>query len=212
MKTIAVATSVVVAALVTLTAARASAQVGIPEGGEPEHRLHFTLDATATYGIGVYSALGGQLHGVGQRTVWNLGSATGSLDLGLVLGFQDEPQWLQYEVPKHLSNDAQRIHTWVTAGHTFHLGQQRRVGLGAHLFGGWTHVFSQAKVDDPSHGIQSKLADNYGVFNAGAVVKFDYRFSEYVGASVQAAYPFPISPSYVSTLFHVGVGLTAYLK
>jgi hypothetical protein len=49
---------------------------------------------------GAYSALGGLLHGVGQRTVWNAGSATGSLDLGLLVGFQGEPQWLQYEVPK----------------------------------------------------------------------------------------------------------------
>ena len=58
--------------------------------------VHFTLDATATYGIGTYSALGGQLHFVAFTPVWRTEHATGTLDLGLLVGVQDEPQFLQY--------------------------------------------------------------------------------------------------------------------
>ncbi len=206
-------TALAICALLVGSSAEAAAyEVGIPPGGEPSRSLHATLDATFTYGIGAYSALGMQLHALGQLSLWNTNRATGSFDFGVVVGVQDEPQALQYGIPQGLSNDAQRLNLWSTAGHTFHLGQRRRVGLGFHLFAGWTHVFSQATVIDPKHNLNTRLSDNYGLFNTGGMLKFDYRFSKYVGLSLQAVGPWPISASYVTTLFHVGVGLTGYLK
>ncbi len=184
----------------------------IGEGGETGRPVHVTLDATATYGIGAYSALGAQLHGVGYVPVWNTGYATGSLDFGALLGVQDEPQLFQYAVPEGLSNDARRINAWLTVGHSFHLGLLRRVRFGVHLFGGWTHVFTTATANDPVHGIHMSVSDNYGLPNVGGMLKLDYRFSRYLGLDVQAVGPFPVEPSYVTTLFHVGVGLTAYLR
>jgi len=192
--------------------AHAGPDVGIPEGGETAHRLHATVDATFTYGIGGYSALGVQAHAVGQLSVWNTRRATGTFDFGLVLGFQDEPQVLQYEIPAGQSNNAQRLNAWVTVGHTFHVGHRRRLGLGVHLFNGWTHVWSQAALKDPKHMVDQKLSDNYGLFNTGGMLKLDYRFSKYVGLSVQIVGPWPVAPSYVTTLFHVGIGLTGYLR
>jgi hypothetical protein len=204
----------IVAALLLLAAPRTTrAQtIGVPEGGETGHPVHVTLDAAATYGIGGYSALGAQLHAVGQLPVWNTGFATGTFDFGVVLGWQDEPEALQYAVPPTQDNDAQRLNAWVTAGHSFHMGQRRRATLGVHLFAGWTHVWSWATVVDERLDLDASASDDYGLFNAGALVKFDYRFSEWIGCHVQAAAPFGVGSSYVTTLFHVGIGLTAYLR
>jgi len=185
--------------------------VGIPAGGEPAKRLHVTLDATFTYGIGGYSALGAQLRGRGQLPLGNLGRSTGTFDFGLVLGIQDEPQALQYGAPPALSNDAQRLNAWVTVGHSFHMGQKRRASLGMYLYGGWTQVWSQAAMNDDAHDFHRSFSDSYGKPNAGGMLTFDYRFSTYLGFTLQAAAPFPVGPSYVITLFHVGVGLTGYV-
>lgn len=185
---------------------------GIPEGGDVLYTPHTTLDLAATYGIGGYSALGFQLHAKEQFSNWNTSVATGSFDLGLALGWQDEPQSLQFAQPKGQKNDAQRLNLWATLGHTFHMGRERRANLGFHLFGGWTHVWSTASLKMPDLGVDRASADNYGLWNAGAMLKFDYRLSRYVGFNLEATAPFyPMGMSYVRTLFHVGAGLTVYL-
>ena len=190
-----------------------AAEIGIPAGGERAGTLHATVDATFTYGIGGYSALGAQLHGVGLVSIWNTRLATGTFNFGALVGFQDEPMALQYGIAPGQTNDAQRLNLWVTIGHSFHMGVRRRASLGLHLFGGWTHVWSQASLVRPDLGIDRQVSDNYGLLNSGTLLKFDYRFSKYVGISLQAAVPFwKVQPSYVATIFHVGVGITAYLR
>ena len=190
-----------------------AAEIGIPPGGEPAGTVHATVDATFTYGIGAYSALGAQVHGVGLVSIWNTRLATGTFNFGALVGFQDEPMALQYGTAPGQTNDAQRLNLWLTVGHSFHLGVRRRASLGLHLFGGWTHVFSQASLVRPDLGIDRQVSDNYGLLNSGTLLKFDYRFSKYVGISLQAAVPFwKVQPSYVATIFHVGVGITAYLR
>ncbi len=200
-------------ALLLLAAAPARAErPGIPEGGEAGHPVHVALDATATYGIGAWSALGAQLHGLGQVPVWNAGLATGSFDFGLLLGVQDEPEALQYGVAAGQDNDAVRLNAWVTAGHSFHMGRRRLATLGVHLFAGWTHVWSWASVVDDGLDLDASASDDYGLPNAGAILRFDYRFSDWVGFHLHAAAPFGVGSSYVNTLFHVGLGLTGYLR
>lgn len=167
-----------------------------------------TIDATATYGIGTYSALGAQLHGVAHVTAWKTRPVRGTLDFGLLFGAQDEPQALQYEIPEGRQNDLQRLNAWATVGHTFFLGTGRRSLLGTHLFAGWTHVFSQARIDRPDLDLHREMSDDYGCFNVGAILKYDYLITDWFGLDVQAVGPFPVQPSYVTTLFHVGVGVT----
>ncbi len=45
----------------------------------------------------------------------------------------------------------------------------------------------------------------------GGSLSFDYRFSDYVGLVVQATGPFPVADCYLTTLFHVGLGVSGYL-
>ena len=98
-----------------------AAEIGIPAGGERAGTLHATVDATFTYGIGGYSALGAQLHGVGLVSIWNTRLATGTFNFGALVGFQDEPMALQYGTAPGQTNDAQRLNLWLTVGHSFHL-------------------------------------------------------------------------------------------
>ena len=173
--------------------------------------LQTTVDATFTYGIGAYSALGGQLHGMEQIGVWDAPWVAGTVDVGVVLGFQDEPMALQYGAVSGQTNNAERLNAWVSVGHTFHFGTERRASLGVHFFNGWTQVWTQAALNNPAHGINTRVADSYGHFNTGAMLKFDYRFSSLLGATAQAIGPWPVGPSYVTTLFHVGLGIVFYL-
>ena len=144
-----------------------------------------------------------KVHGVGLVSIWNRRLATGTFNFGALVGFQDEPMALQYGTAPGQTNDAQRLNLWLTVGHSFHLGVRRRASLGLHLFGGWTHVFSQASLVRPDLGINRQVSDNYGLLNSGTLLKFDYRFSQYVGLSLQAAVPFwKVQPSYVATIFH----------
>lgn len=201
---------VAVAALFWLHVAPAAAQgAGIPEAGESSAEAHIVMHASATYGIGGYSALGAQLQPLAQFSVWNSDGATGSLDIGFVLGWQIEPEVLQYGVATNLDNEAHRLNAWVVAGHTFHLGD-RRSSLGLHLFAGWTHVWSVAEYDDPNRFARA-TSDDYGLPNLGGSLTFAYRFSDFVGFHLQAAGPFQTGSSYVNTLFHVGLGLSVYL-
>jgi hypothetical protein len=186
---------------------------GVPEGGEPAGRLHATLDGTFTYGIGGWSALGGQLAGGVQVSLWNSRLGTGTFDVGGIIGLQGEPMALQFGAIRGQHNDAQRLNGWATAGLGFHLGQRRRSALGLQLFGGWTHVFSQASIVRPDLGIDRQVRDDYGVWNSGVLVKYSQRLGPVLGLTLQAALPFwGVQPSYVATLFHVGVGLVVCLR
>ncbi|HEX2572513.1 MAG TPA: hypothetical protein VH877_23400 [Polyangia bacterium] len=185
----------------------------IAEGGETGHRLHMRLDAAATYAIGGYSALGVQLHLTGYTPVWNTRRATGTFDVGLLLGWQNEPQFVEFpRPPRFLSNDTHRLNAWATVGHSFYIGQHRRFSLGLHVFAGWTHVWSVAAINDTARALKTRYSDNYGLFNAGALLKFDYRFSRYLGLTAHIGAPFQFQPSYVATLAQVGIGLTGYLR
>ena len=211
---------IVAALLARLLEQTASAQTadvgdvrpGFLIAGDPAHPVHFTLDATATYGIGSYSALGGQLHFVAFTPVWRTATSTGSLDLGLLGGVQDEPQFLQYTSEPYLKNDLKRLNAWATLGHTIHFGPGRRAGIGLHLFAGWTQDWASFSINYPPAGLTGSLKDSYGIGNVGGLLKFDYRFSDWVGLSLQAVGPFPVGPSFITTLFHVGLGFCVYLN
>lgn len=172
--------------------------------------FHLAQDVSFTYGIGSYSALGVQSHTIGQFSIWETKHAVGSIDLGILFGFQGEPQTLQYMQTDGINTETYRLHTLVTVGTSFHMGRKRNYTLGVHIFGGWTHVWSKAEADRDDLDFNSYVSDNYGHYNFGGILRFDWKFHKYVGMSLHAAAPFPVSPSYITTLFHVGAGLVIY--
>lgn len=177
---------------------------------KPAVSFHLTEDISFTYGIGIYSALGFQSHTSGQLSVWETKHAAGSLDAGIILGFQGEPQALQYLATDGIETETYRLNSWAAVGTSFHMGKKRNYTLGVHFFGGWTHLWTKAAADRDDLDFNSSVSDNYGHYNFGGILKFDWRFYKYLGISIHAAGPFPVGPSYITTLFHVGLGLTVY--
>jgi len=173
---------------------------------------HVALDAAFTYGIGGWSALGVQLHPTVGWSLWSTRRATGTIDLGVVLGYQNEPQAIQAIAARGQESQTHRLNAFATVGTTFHLGRLRRSGLGLHLFGGWTHVWSSATIRRPDLSFDGTARDDYGVPNVGVILRYAYRVHRNLGLSLQAAAPFQTTPSYVATLFHVGIGLTGYFR
>ena len=185
----------------------------IREGGETEHRLHLQLDASFTFGIGGQSALGVSTHLTGYTALWNSAHATGTIDVGVQLAYGNEPialaPWLS---PDTTSGAAHRVQALATIGHTFHMGQRRRLAFGVHLFGGLNHWVSSYSVHYASEGVSGSATVQRDLFITGAEVKLAYRFSRHVGFNLLINSPFQYQSSYVQGIFFVGAGLTFYAR
>ena len=69
-------------------AATAGADPGIHTGGEGGHRLHIDVDAGFTYAFAPpLSGFGFVVGGTGGVPVWNTRRGTGTIDLGVELGY-----------------------------------------------------------------------------------------------------------------------------
>jgi hypothetical protein len=209
-----------VVALVTVGAAQvAQAEVElraaphIAEGGEGGHRLHVLVDGVFTYGIGGQSDLGVLVRATGYTAEWNTRRATGTLDFGVQLAYQNEPvalaPWL---ADIDVSGAGHHINALFTLGQTVYLGQRRRASLGLLIFGGLSHWISSYSLVYPTEGIEGSATVQHSDFIAGGELKFGYRFSRYLGMNIVAGAPFPTQSSYVIGMFYVGVGLTAYAR
>lgn len=185
----------------------------IPAGGESTHRLHLKVDAAFTYGIGGQSALGAQVQVTGYTALWNTRRATGSLDVGLQLGYGNEPPWL---APWLAGLDVQganhRVQLLVSLGHSFHLGARRRAALGVHVLGGWNHWISSFSLRYPGEQVEGSAALSRDHFTAAARLGFSYRAARHVGFHVFAGAPLPTASSYVVGLVNIGLGLSFYAR
>jgi hypothetical protein len=183
------------------------------EGEEREHRLHIAVDTAFTYGIGGQSALGALARATGYTAVWNTRRATGTVDLGLQLAYQNEPialaPWIDGD---NVTGAGHHINVALALGHTIHMGQRRRASLGLLIFGGWSHWVSSYSLVYPREGITGSETVRHDDFIAGGELEFRYRFSRYVGMNVVAGAPFPTQSSYVIGMFYVGVGLTVFAR
>ena len=162
---------------------------------------HFRSSLSAIYGIGIYSAVGLSNHSTAVIPVYQTGTTTGTLDLGILLAWQTEPQAWQFGNVEGETENTQRLHAWATVGHTVHFGRSRTGSVGLHLFAGWTQLWVSASINNRTLGIDQSVRDQYGRFNAGTMLNGDWRFSDYLGLYAEAAVPFwNVFPSYATTL------------
>lgn len=187
---------------------------GIPSGGgESGHPVHVRLDTAATYGIGGQSFLGIDLKMSGYLPIWDTRLATGSFDAGVVLAYGNEPTWLAPWIsPSQVQGATHHISLLARVGHTFHLGTRRRAALGFHLFGGLHEWISAYSVNYANEGVSGSASIKRSLFMTGGELDFAYRFSDPVGLYLEVSAPFPYQSSYAQTMFHVGTGLTFYLR
>ncbi|MFV8751816.1 hypothetical protein ACNOYE_14825 [Nannocystaceae bacterium ST9] len=185
------------------------------ESGGEDGRLHLQLDGDLLYGIGGQSFLGGQLHLRGGYAVWDAGRATGTLDLGVQLQYGNEPTWLApWLKGVDVSGSTHRVQLVLTAGHTFHMGERRRVELGMRVYAGLNHWLSSYSLVYPDEGVRGSAKLARSSFVVGGQLELGYRFSRRVGANLVMGAPFPTpnSSSYVQGLLFVGLGLTIHLR
>lgn len=213
-KTLAGALCAVLCLSLSATGFAEEPSLGIPSGGnESGHPVHVRLDAAATYGIGGQSLLGMDLKMGGYMPVWDTRLATGTVDGGLVLGYANGPTWLAPWIdPAQVEGATHHISLLVRIGHSFHLGVRRRASLGFHLFAGLHEWISSYSVVYANEGVSGSSTAKRSLLISGGELDFAYRFSERVGLYLALSAPFPYQSSYAQTFFHVGAGLTFYLR
>lgn len=203
------------AALLTLTLS-SPARAGDPhigEDGEVGHKVHVRLDTDATWGIGGQMFLGAEAHGTAYVGVWNTKRATGSVDFGLQLAYQNEPTFLAFWIDRdEVKGATHRLQALATVGHTFHMGGKRQVALGLHWFAGLNHWDSAYSLDYAHEDVHGKLSVKDDLFVTGGEVELAYRFSRYVGVNLSLLAPMPTESSYAITFGSIGLGLTYYLR
>lgn len=178
-----------------------------------ERRLHLQLDADAIFGIGGQMFLGTRVHLTGYTPIWYRPKATGTIDVGVQLLYGNEPvfmaPWLDPEEVRGATHHVQAV---ATVGHTFHLGRRRRVGLGAHLYGGLNHWTSSYRVEYPDEGVEGHSVVRRNHLLGGGQLELAVRLSRRVGLDFVLGAPFPTKPEALLTLAFIGTGLTFYLR
>jgi hypothetical protein len=194
----------------SLLSAPASASEPAPyirEGGEPGHRLHLALRTTFLYGT-FSPALGGLVRLSGYTPVWNTGLGTGTLDVGVVVGYLQGNQVLYPWVSKSEQGADHHVRLALSLGHTFHIGRQRRSALGLHVYGGlniqrsdWTLLYEREMLQGSASATFVKL-----IFDPE--IDYSYRFSRRVGLNLVVGGVCPCLSGTTGPLVHVGAGLT----
>lgn len=176
---------------------------------------HVDLDALFTYSIGGQSALGGELITTVGAASWQKPKVGGSLDIGLLTGFQAEPwsmaPWIDHDTTTGMTS---RVRLLPSVGHSFHFGSKTQVSFGLHLYGGLVVWTSSGRIVLPEHDIDRQETVTRAVGDVGGMLRLQVRPHPVVGASILIGGPFYglTSSSYAVDLFTVGAGLTFRLR
>lgn len=144
--------------------------------------------------------------------VWDKPRATGSIDLGVELGYQNQSYVFlapYLGAAEKLDGADHRVNVWLAAGHTVHVLKSRHLSFGVSALGGLTHFASNGQFSNSREAIMGSFATGNDIFALAVRVSIGYRFSRYFGvrAHVDA---FPLPEQWSSTgVFSAGLGLFA---
>lgn len=172
--------------------------------------LAVDLELSAAYGFGERSAFGG-LAGVtvGGR-VWEAPQGEGALEAGFLAGYQAEPyallqSWLG---GARVSGATHRLEGLFLIGHGARLLASRRLLLGVHLFGGWTHVVLRGRLENAALGIGGSHSADAGRLTTGLSLALGVRVTSALSVTSRLLAPFPYATEVISYLIpSVGVSL-----
>lgn len=162
-----------------------------PAPAESPHRLD--VDASFAYGFSGGHSLGGFVEGRYGLRLWEAGSISGTLEAGLMLGYQAEPYSLYGNTfgDAKLSGGNHRLESWLVLGHCFRFPPSERVSLSVQLFGGWSHLLVRGALDNPVLGVSGESNADAGVFATGVMLQYGLRLTDRVGLSLRVIAPFP---------------------
>jgi hypothetical protein len=180
--------------------------------GDSSSPLHLRIDANFHYGIGGQSALGVLVNTTGYAAVWDDANATGSLDVGVMAFYANEPTalapWLS---GLDVDGAGHRFQLLATVGHSFHMLDDRSLVLGLHVYAGWNAWVSDYAVTYPNENVRGSATVTRHHFVGGGMLALAYRFSERVGIDLALGGPFPTTSSYVIGMFFVSAGVSIFV-
>jgi hypothetical protein len=126
--------------------------------------VSFDLEANAAVGFGSRTSFGAVTSVTVGQELWTDAAGVGSLEAGLLLGYQLEPYALQaaYLPLAVVTGANHRLEALVLVGHGMRLLSSRRLLIGLHLFGGWTHLLVRGRLVNESLGIARDVAADAG--------------------------------------------------
>jgi hypothetical protein len=175
--------------------------------------LHVDVDALFVYS-GLETGLGALVRVALYGPVWNTRGATGTLDGGLEVGYQNHPVTLLYPPgsAETVSGGGHRVNLWLTLGHTLHMTRSRRLSLGLHALVGWTRSIVDGALANSRENVGGRFTTTHDVLATGLQVKLAVRVTRHVGVALYAT-GFPFKYEWADTgYFSAGLGLTAALR
>jgi hypothetical protein len=174
--------------------------------------VSFDLEANAAVGFGSRTSFGAVTSVTVGQELWTDAAGVGSLEAGLLLGYQLEPYALQaaYLPLAVVTGANHRLEALVLVGHGMRLLSSRRLLIGLHLFGGWTHLLVRGRLVNESLGIARDVAADAGRLTTGLSISLGVRLTEQLSLNARVLLPFPYASevmSYVIPTLGVSVRL-----
>ena len=176
---------------------------------ESPHRVE--VGTSFVYAYGMRSTFGGLVEGTYGWRAWETGRAEGTLDLGLMLGYQAAPLSNPYLGSGSISGAAHQLEALVVAGHTLRMPPSRRLVLSLQLFAGWTHLLMRGALKNPSVGVAQGYAADAGEFTYGVLLQLGFRVSDRVSIVTKMIGPIPNGCLSVKPYFMTSLGLSVRL-
>jgi hypothetical protein len=174
--------------------------------------VSFDLDAHAVYGYGSRSAFGATASVTVASELWENKAGQGALEFGFLLGYQAEPYALQapYLPQAQLTGATHRIEGLFLVGHGARLLSSRRLLLGVHLFGGWTHAVVSGRLVNQELGIDRTFNADAGRLTTGLDLLLGVRLTDRISLSARVLLPFPYASEVISWVIP-GLGVSVRL-
>lgn len=185
--------------LISLIALLSVGQVSAPAEGVSTHRLD--VGAAFVYGFGDGHAFGGLIEGTYGLPVWETSSLSGTLDAGVLVGYQAEPySFINPQLGGAVaSGTCQRVQGFVVVGHRVRLPPSQRLLVGLQLFGGWTHVFAKSQLTNSTYDLSVEHDASDGAFTTGVTVEIGFRVLDNLTVMAKVMGPLPIAPASITS-------------
>ena len=171
------------------------------------------LQLAFVYGYGSRSSFGGALDVTVGWPVWERGGAAGTLEAGLLAGYQNEPysQTAAALAPLVVTGSNHRVEVFAVAGHTVRFPSSGRLSVGLQLFAGWTQLAMRGSLTDAARGVSGSYRADAADFTFGLLASVGVRVSDRVSIVARGLVPVPYAGIAVSSYFMVSLGASLRL-
>ncbi len=173
----------------------------------------FDLELDFAYGNGSRTALGGLLGATAGWRVWETAGGSGTLEVGLLAGYQNEPYALSaaYLVPAVMTGSNHRVEVFGVVGHTVRLLPSRRLLVGVQGFAGWTRLVMRGTLTDAGRGVSGVYQADAAELTFGLTALLGVRLSERVTLVGRFILPVPYAGVAISSYFMAALGVSVRL-